>query len=388
MSLTSSRHENENTEERNVKISNNKILFSEQRSFLRSPVGFLLTTATVALLVGAAATSVGVGVFPYSSSSSSLHGYGYGYGGGGSSGSSSAGSGWRQNLTEDDEITTLNSHIKWIVDEIRNLVEEDHKPLFPLSMKDYHGFFCAALGLMLAAGGGIGGGGMLVPIYILVMGFAPKHAIPLSNITVFGGSLANVYLNASKRHPLADRPLVDWDLILMMEPLTIAGALMGAVINKVLNEMVLVVMLVLLLSYTAYNTLKRAVKMYERESQERGNAMLETFIDDKGEFSSTVELGNGDGNGGEDSTLQKIYDEERTVPMGNITLLVLMFVVVLCINVLKGGGAFPSPLGIKCGSLLYWAANLLNLLWIISISFIARHHLLKKYELKENCGYQ
>ena len=27
-----------------------------------------------------------------------------------------------------------------------------------------------------------------------------------------------------------------------------------------------------------------------------------------------------------------------------------MFVVVLAINILKGGGAFPSPLGIKCGS--------------------------------------
>jgi hypothetical protein len=30
-------------------------------------------------------------------------------------------------------------------------------------------------------------------------------------------------LNASKRHPLEDRPLVDWDLVLIMEPLTIAG---------------------------------------------------------------------------------------------------------------------------------------------------------------------
>lgn len=70
------------------------------------------------------------------------------------------------------------------------------------------------------AGGGIGGGGILVPIYILVMEFSPKHAIPLSNITVFGGAIANTILNTSKRHPLADRPLVDWDLILVMEPLS------------------------------------------------------------------------------------------------------------------------------------------------------------------------
>lgn len=58
-----------------------------------------------------------------------------------------------------------------------------HKKLLPLDTSDKVGFFCATIGLMIAAGGGIGGGGVLVPIYILVMKFSPKHAIPLSNIT-------------------------------------------------------------------------------------------------------------------------------------------------------------------------------------------------------------
>jgi hypothetical protein len=103
------------------------------------------------------------------------------------------------------------------------IFREEHPPLFPLKTSDYYGLFFAVVGLVLAAGGGIGGGGILVPIYILVMGFSPKHAVPLSNVTVFGGAIANVMLNSGKRHPIADRPLVDWDLILVMEPLTIAG---------------------------------------------------------------------------------------------------------------------------------------------------------------------
>ena len=53
---------------------------------------------------------------------------------------------------------------------------------------------------------------------------------------------------------------------MIMEPLAIAGALLGAFLNKLLKEEVLVVMLVLLLSFTAYNTLKKAVKMYKIES--------------------------------------------------------------------------------------------------------------------------
>lgn len=49
---------------------------------------------------------------------------------------------------------------------------------------------------------------MLVPIYILVLGFLPKHAIPLSNVTVFGGAIANTWFNVRRRHPGADRCVV------------------------------------------------------------------------------------------------------------------------------------------------------------------------------------
>lgn len=57
----------------------------------------------------------------------------------------------------------------------RPVYAEDHASLFPLTTSDRLGFFLAIIGLMIAAGGGIGGGGILVPIYILVMGFSPKH---------------------------------------------------------------------------------------------------------------------------------------------------------------------------------------------------------------------
>ena len=64
---------------------------------------------------------------------------------------------------------------------------------------------------------------MLVPLLILVYGFHPKYAIPLSNFTIVGSSITNMYMNLSKRHPDVDRPLVDWDIILVMEPLTMVS---------------------------------------------------------------------------------------------------------------------------------------------------------------------
>ncbi|KAL3763512.1 hypothetical protein ACHAWU_009196 [Discostella pseudostelligera] len=356
-----------------------------------------------------------------------------------------------------------------------------HKPLFPLDASDHYGFFYATLGLMIAAGGGIGGGGVLVPIYILVMKFSPKHAIPLSNITILGGALANTVLNVPKRHPLADRPLVDWDLILVMEPPAIAGALVGAVLNKVLPEGVVMISLVVLLSYTAYETLKKAVRMYraetraflaekgkarvrsdgtkeseltvlaremdeeeeEEEIKKQGVALLDNVGrqvgDNPGDMKQssnqncsinnqvTVENGQGidndddqeetedveDGNckhsydniqkeeEEEDAAstfssatelrnkedLARILEEERHIPKGNIQALFLTLAVVIIINLLKGGGAYNSPLGIQCGTTSYWLANGSMLLWILVVMTFARSYLNKRHRMKERCGY-
>ena len=47
---------------------------------------------------------------------------------------------------------------------------DPHKPLFPLTRADWIGYGFAAISLFIAAGGGIGGGGILVPLYILLLG--------------------------------------------------------------------------------------------------------------------------------------------------------------------------------------------------------------------------
>ena len=122
-----------------------------------------------------------------------------------------------------ENVASYHSYIQRILGEVHGRASL-HKDLFPINQADVIGSFLVAVGLMIAASGGIGGGGILVPLLIMVFGFNPKYAIPLCNSTVFGSSITNVFLNVSKRHPEADRPLIDWDLVLLMEPLTIVGA--------------------------------------------------------------------------------------------------------------------------------------------------------------------
>ena len=141
-----------------------------------------------------------------------------------------------------------------------------HKDLFPMNSADYWGTFLVGLGSMIAASGGIGGGGMLVPLLILVFDFHPKYAIPLSNFTIVGSSITNMWMNLSKRHPDVDRPCVDWDLILVMEPLTMVGAVVGAFMSKVLDDTVLSISLVILLAVTTKTTLAKGMSQWDKET--------------------------------------------------------------------------------------------------------------------------
>ena len=152
---------------------------------------------------------------------------------------------------------TDNHHEQRFLFEPDDTVDMATLGLFPLRPVDYIGFAAIIGSLIISAGGGVGGGGLLVPIFTLLFRFPVKHAVGLSNVTVFGGAVANTILNVSKRHPLADRPLIDWDLLAMMEPLTMAGALFGADLNVMLPDVLVVIMLVVLLSVMTTRILQK-----------------------------------------------------------------------------------------------------------------------------------
>jgi uncharacterized membrane protein YfcA len=291
----------------------------------------------------------------------------------------------------------------------RFLMGEDpnmiHKDLYPLDTSDYVGTMLVGLGLMIAASGGIGGGGILVPLLILVYGFHPKYAIPLSNFTILGSSIMNMILNAIKRHPSADRPLVDWDLILIMEPLTMAGAVVGALVGKILPDWILVLMLVILLAQTTYITIVKAISQYKKESKEMENSSkseVQKALAAEKELTEIEEceslLSERDKNENNEADLEKtpdeiellrILDEEKETPTEKVVILTLLVVGVVGLTLLKGGGvAMPSPIGVKCGSDSYWFLTILVFVYIGAIMILMRTKLIKSWKVKRRVNYK
>jgi hypothetical protein len=93
--------------------------------------------------------------------------------------------------------------------------------LFPLEGRMVVGYLVSSMALTLGASGGIGGGGIIVPVYLLIMGLGARAAMGVGSVTILGGALSSTILNTSRRHPLADRPLIDWDLIMVMQPVVL-----------------------------------------------------------------------------------------------------------------------------------------------------------------------
>eukprot|EP00644_Phytophthora_capsici_P000010 jgi/Phyca11/539761/estExt2_Genewise1Plus.C_PHYCAscaffold_40015 len=197
----------------------------------------------------------------------------------------------------------------------------------------------AALVIFVAAGGGTGGGGVLDPIYILVMGLDAKTAIPLSSITILGGAIGNFFMNISRTRDNSTEPLIDWDVILVMQPLLLLGATCGTFLNEIMPTWLLCVLLVWLLGVTGTRTLQKAIQARQQERWECGVSPEATSL-----------LGI-DSSKADDTSEKKVYRAD--VPWGKLATLGGLFTVVAGMRILRGGENFDSPMGISSSSTLY-----------------------------------
>jgi uncharacterized membrane protein YfcA len=242
-----------------------------------------------------------------------------------------------------------------------------------------------------------------------------------------GASLVSTIFNSMKRHPYTDRPIIDWDLILILEPITLFGAVTGTYVNKVLPEKMIATMLVLLLSLIAHHTLGKARKMHLAEelfikkknwARAKKQLMMEQNANNIKSPSFDNRLAEADppfiprvhegpsadpSDSSFNSPLQSFFvirrddqesiksslieEEADPLPQHKITYIVAMLIFVVGMNVFKGGGAFESPVGIQCGSYAFWFLEVLTGVWLIGCTYLAGRYLLRRNAIKEAVGF-
>jgi hypothetical protein len=163
----------------------------------------------------------------------------------------------------------------------------------------------------------------------------------------------------------------------------VAGALVGADLNDLLSDVVVVVLLLALLTLTAYTTLSKARKLYEKETEaflqadKEADALLK---DGKQVPYGTVEKTNGYEDAQEQSSLSS---SSETKEWREAAKLVGLFVVVTFINVLKGGPEDGGGLvGLcSCGKTCFWVSEVAIFAIILLFAATVRASLLSRLQL-------
>lgn len=180
----------------------------------------------------------------------------------------------------------------------RKLLTAKKNPSSQYLWRDIIGMLVWFFAAGVATACGVGGGGIYVPLGILLLGFEPKPASGLSQASIFGASLGGLLLNLRNTHPftakieqtggvadgdgspaperaVADiptnekgepntetakyytRPLIDYDMALFLAPMEMAGAVLGVLIQKIFPNWLYLFTAAVILGFTAKKTYKK-----------------------------------------------------------------------------------------------------------------------------------
>ncbi|MCD9640478.1 hypothetical protein HAX54_025815 [Datura stramonium] len=124
------------------------------------------------------------------------------------------------------------------------------------------GFLGAAFGSV----GGVGGGGIFVPMLSLIIGFDPKSSTAISKCMIMGASVSTVYYNLRLRHPTIDMPIIDYDLAVLIQPMLMLGISIGVTFNVIFADWMVTVLLIILFIATSTKAFLRGVETWKKET--------------------------------------------------------------------------------------------------------------------------
>ena len=130
-----------------------------------------------------------------------------------------------------------------------------HKPLFPLTAREWVGTFVFSLIMLLSNVAGIGGGGVAIPMAMYFFSLSMKSAMAVSSFSIMLSTWSRFFYNWGERHPeKASNTSIDYGMTNVMMPLTLLGSLVGAFIYKSFPDLVLTIILTLLLLVLTFNS--------------------------------------------------------------------------------------------------------------------------------------
>eukprot|EP00126_Sphaerothecum_destruens_P004450 Sdes_comp18197_c0_seq1m7737 len=146
-----------------------------------------------------------------------------------------------------------------------------HTPLVPVNYMDFITAILSFLASAFAVVGGVGGGGLFVPFLMLLLNFDASSAVPISKAMIFcGTAVSMIFIWPTKvvDHGSGEKkPAIDLNACLLLQPLCLAGTVIGVFLNVLFPSWVIVSLLCIVLGFSTYKTIEKGIKQYKKEKQ-------------------------------------------------------------------------------------------------------------------------
>nr|KJB57697.1 hypothetical protein B456_009G176100 [Gossypium raimondii] len=200
----------------------------------------------------------------------------------------------------------------------------------------------------ISSAGGIGGGGLFIPILTLVGCLDLKTASSFSAFMVTGGSVANVMFNLGAQSAMfGGKSLIDYDIALLSEPFMLLGVSVGIVCNLVLPEWLITIMFAVFLVWSTIKTCGNGVRLWKKES---------------GRHLGTLD-GYGELENGESGEVKSLKEPLK------LMVLIMVWFSFFAIYLLRGNRHGQGVIPLKPCGIGYWSLSLLQV--PLAIAFTA-----------------
>lgn len=238
-------------------------------------------------------------------------------------------------------------------------------PRMKFGWKIIVGSIIGFLGSSFGTVGGVGGGGIFVPMLTLIVGFDAKSATAISKCMITGGAAATVFYNLKQRHPTLDMPVIDYDLALLFQPMLMLGISVGVAFNVIFPDWLITALLIVVFIGLSINAFLKGVQTWKKETILKKEARQNVRLNDTAGTSNdaddpqTEEMVN-ESHINTNQTRKKVSVIEN-ICWKELGILVSVWILILALQIGKNYTA-------NC-SALYWVLNLLQVPVTVGTTF-------------------
>jgi len=195
--------------------------------------------------------------------------------------------------------------------------------------------------------------------------------------------VANFLQMVRKKQPNRNKPLIDYNLAMLLQPLSLFGTIVGVMLNIIFPSWLLLLLLVIVLFITMQRTIVIGYRMWKQEKRlslmdlnqgSFNNIQTGLIVQDEPVFA--------------DPALNSILVEEKSTPILPFLVMAVVLLFTSILSLLRGNSRGKSIIGVKPCSGAYWFLSFSPVLLLIPAGIGVCWFLIKKHNTRQRHNYE